>query len=121
FATADPWLPLANDFDRVNVARQLDDPDSLLSFYRRVIWFRKQSSALLHGTYTPLDSSPDTFVYRRDHNVQRLLVALNFASETGRVSLPASGEVVLGTHARREPHVTREVELQPVEGVVITL
>ena len=39
-------------------------PSSLLSFYRRVIWYRKSSPALLEGAYRGLDSPPDTFVYR---------------------------------------------------------
>jgi alpha-glucosidase len=40
---AEPWLPLADDYASNNVAAQLDDPTSLLSFYRQVIWWRKKS------------------------------------------------------------------------------
>src|SRR5262249_19163587 len=42
-SSADPWLPIAEDFATVNVARQLGDSNSLLSFYRQLIWYRKRS------------------------------------------------------------------------------
>jgi len=40
FTTAEPWLP-AVDPARRNVAAQRDDPDSMLTFVRRLIAFRK--------------------------------------------------------------------------------
>jgi len=117
------WLPLADDASDVNVARQLHDPDSLLSFYRRVIWYRKTAPALRSGSYHALDSAPDTFVYARESVEQRLLVALNFASEPRRVDLPlrASGHVVLATDRSRAGSVSDAVTLAPAEGVVIAL
>jgi alpha-glucosidase len=49
------WLPVSPDFARgVNVASQLADPGSLLSFYRRLLRVRKQTPALVAGDYTPL-------------------------------------------------------------------
>jgi alpha-glucosidase len=35
-----PWLPLAPDADRVNVAAEQDDPDSLLNLTRRLVRLR---------------------------------------------------------------------------------
>src|SRR5262249_22311510 len=79
FSTAnETWLPIGPDADVNNVARQANDPRSLLSFYRRLLWYRKQSPALRRGTYRPLDGPTDTFIYLREHAEQRLLVALNF-------------------------------------------
>jgi alpha-glucosidase len=115
---ADPWLPVASEHTTVNVARQVDDPDSLLSFYRQVIWFRKSSPALTQGRYRPLDSPPDTFVYLREHASHRLLIALNFADEPRTVDV-ASGAIVLATHPGRTGSVARHIALGPAEGVVV--
>jgi alpha-glucosidase len=120
FSDAEPWLPLADDVADLNVQRQLDDPHSLLSFYRRVIWYRKGADALLHGSYRALDGPPDTFVYLREHAGRRLLVALNFSGETRRVTLPRSGTVELSTDAQRSGAVSGSVDLRPVEGMVVT-
>jgi alpha-glucosidase len=124
FSTAaEPWLPLGSDAPAVNVARQVRDPRSHLSFYRQLIWFRKGAPALTRGTYRPIDAPADTFVYLREHAGQRLLVALNFASEARRVALPSNGRSVLSTDARHQPGapVTSHLELGPVEGVVLEL
>jgi alpha-glucosidase len=119
FSTADPWLPLADDCAAHNVQSQIDDGDSLLSFYRRLIWYRKQSAALLRGSYRPLDGPADTFVYVREDAQQRLLVALNFGHEIRHVELPFGGHIELSTHRARPRSGTTSIELQPNEGAIV--
>jgi alpha-glucosidase len=118
----DTWLPIGADFETVNVERQACDPHSLLSFYRRLIWYRKQALALTRGTYTPVDGPPDTFIYLREHAPQRLLIALNFASEPRRLSLDgfSSAQIELSTDYDRPsgPVALSDFELGPVEGVI---
>ena len=112
---------MADDFAACNVQRQRDDPQSLLSFYRRVIWYRKKSPALLRGSYRSLDAPADTYVYLREDAEQCLLVALNFSSERQRVSLPRAGRLELSTHARGDERIDGSVELFPNEGIVVAL
>ena len=117
---ADTWLPLAPDHPTINVARQAGDPASLLSFYRRVIWYRKSSPALRDGAYRALDSPSDTFVYLREHPRQRLLVALNFAGEPRTiVAAEARGSVVLGTAPELGGAVAGSIALPAVAGAVV--
>jgi alpha-glucosidase len=122
--TADSWLPLAPDYDAVNVARQRDDPRSQLSLYRRLLWYRKGASALTSGTYQSFDSAPDTFVYRRAHAGQQVVVALNFAGAPRRVTLPAaSGRIEISTDCDRmaAPVSASGFDLRPSEGVIIAV
>ena len=120
---ASTWLPLADDCGAINVERQLRDPRSHLSFYRRAIWYRKRTPALTQGTYTPIDGPPDTFVYRREHGATRCVVALNFASEGRTLQLPelAGARVALSTDSDRDEATlgTTALRLGPCEGVVV--
>ena len=122
---ADGWLPVGPDYDTVNVARQLDDARSHLSLYRRLLWYRKRTPALTRGTYRPLDSAADTFVYLREDGEQRLVVALNFASESRRVTLPpaAAVRVEISTNCDRTFAAVSSngFELQPSEGIIVAL
>ena len=118
FSPAEPWLPLGAEWPTVNVAAQRDDPASMLSFYRRVIWWRKSAPALLEGSLRVLDGPEGTFVYAREHAGQRLIVALNFTAAPATVSLPAPGRVVLSTAGRAE-QVGATLVLRPVEGVIV--
>ena len=124
FTTANhSWLPVGPNTDTVNVVRQTDDADSLLSFYRRVIWYRKRSPALRRGSYRPVDASPDTFVFVRECADERLAVALNFASEPRAVDLAQQGgtQVLLSTDDNRPtaPIGPQPLRLGPLEGVIV--
>ena len=102
FTTGAPWLPLAADATKRNVAAQRDDPASLFSLYRRLIWLRKESAALRRGSYRTLPAPSGVFAYAREAEGERVFVALNFGKARRRVS-PGSGEgrVLVSTdHAR---------------------
>jgi alpha-glucosidase len=91
FTTGTPWLPLNQDFRDVNVQAQQDDPDSVLSFYRKLIRLRKKSPALLDGSFRTLISHPDrAMVYLREAGKQTMLVGLNFSDQPARIPLEES-------------------------------
>ena len=52
FSTMNPWLPLNADWRERNVANQQDDPDSMLSLYRRLLALRREHLALSLGEIT---------------------------------------------------------------------
>lgn len=120
---ASTWLPLADDYASINVERQLRDPRSHFSFYRRAIWYRKRTPALTRGAYVPIDGPPDTFVYRRQHGASRCLVALNFAGEGRTLQLDglSGARLALSTDPDRTEGGlgTAALRLGPCEGVVV--
>jgi alpha-glucosidase len=121
FTTGTPWLPYGN-LD-INVERQLDDPGSMLTLYRRLIWFRKKSQALRDGDYAAIDGLPDPiFAYMRTLGSDRLLAVLNFAAEDVTFKLPANvraAETLIGTHG--EPAASQKLTLAANEARLIRL
>jgi alpha-glucosidase len=76
FTTGNPWLPFGPI--GTNVADQRDDPDSILSLYRRAIWTRKREAALHSGAFRTLQSPPGAFVFERSLDSARtVLCAVN--------------------------------------------
>ncbi|MGI8550117.1 MAG: alpha-amylase family glycosyl hydrolase, partial [Dehalococcoidia bacterium] len=124
FTTGEPWLPLGDP--TISVASQMDDPASLLSLYRRLIWFRKGSAALRSGSYRSLDGMPeDIFAYVRESPNERLLIALNFGLEPRVVPLPerfAGGRVIISTDPARDGGLVRGsmLDLFPNEGWIVS-
>jgi glycosidase len=88
----------------------------LLSFYRRLIWFRRGSAALQVGSYAAVEGVPDgVFAFVREHDGERLLVVLNFLDTEMVATLPSDvrlSEVVIGTHGSRNETTV----LTPCEG-----
>ncbi|MFT3891500.1 MAG: alpha-amylase family glycosyl hydrolase [Anaerolineales bacterium] len=125
----DLWLPLAPDYKEKNVVNELEDPRSFLNFYRKLVATRKASPALVVGDYRSLTTSPaatmDTcFVYERQAEGQRLIVALNFSGDEQKLSLSGlgKGRVILSTMMDREDEVDlSNFTLRANEGCIITL
>ncbi len=98
------WLPLAPDYRQVNVEVELDDPTSLLQLYRRLLACRRATPALQRGEYRSLEGGPeDCYLFLRQTEEQRVLVALNFSGQERRVSLAQEDwvPVILSTHLDR--------------------
>jgi alpha-glucosidase len=123
FTTGDPWLPLAADHAKRNVAAQRDDPASVFSLYRRLNWLRKSSPALRRGSYRTISAPRGVFAFAREADGERVLVALNFAKTPQVVSLGGVGraKVALSTDHTRDgdPVELTSLELGPDEGVVV--
>ncbi len=78
----EPYLPVNSNYKEVNVSRQLENPDSILNFYRRLIKVRKQSNALLHGSWKTLIHYPyEHLAYVRETKTEKVLVIINFSYE----------------------------------------
>lgn len=124
-SAADTWLPLGPDVERINVAAQQRDPASLLSFYRRLIWYRKRTPCLTDGAYRSVDGPPGTFVYERTSEAERLVIALNFEARRQELRLaPAARaelEMSTDTGRRAGPVDPTRIELGPVEGVILRI
>ncbi len=121
--TSELWLPVADDYRKVNTRRQLADPYSILNLYRRLLAYRKATPALQWGSYQPIDNMPEAcFVYLRQAEGELVLIALNFSDQEQHVTLPVPGEsnIVLSTHLDREGVVNlAELVLRGDEGVIL--
>ena len=124
FSTAEPWLPIAADYETVNVAVEEDDPDSMLALHRRLIALRRAEPALEVGSYTAVPATGDVLAYLREGGERRFLVALNLGDQGATLELPDGmrGTVTIGTHQDREGAVIEgPVVLRGDEGMVIRL
>lgn len=91
------WLPLnPNYLEGINVAQQRADPDSMFSFYRKLIALRKNTPALVGGSYTSInEGSKDVLSFLRsspDGN-QTCLVAINLSDRTQKMEYDLKGSL----------------------------
>jgi alpha-glucosidase len=94
----EPWLPIADDHEWVNVAVQRDDEGSLLRFVKRLLELRRGTPALAFGGYRRIHPVPDDCVaFVREHGGQRIAVALNFGDAAASVGLRLANAPPEGT------------------------
>ncbi|TNE47139.1 MAG: alpha-amylase [Deltaproteobacteria bacterium] len=84
FTQGKPWHPLPQH-DKANVAGQTQDPNSLLSLYRKLIRVRNNHRALRTGTFAPLildgQGVSAVVAFIRTHEKQRLAVVVNMGQQ----------------------------------------
>jgi len=87
FTTGKPWNKVNPDYTRINVEAQNKEPDSILNFYRKLIWIRKKNITLRQGKYRENPDSPKgVFSFFRETTEETLLVVLNFTDKKRRLS-----------------------------------
>jgi alpha-glucosidase len=125
FTSGRPWLPIAADFTRVNVAAEQSQPDSILSLYRRLIGLRRSEPALAVGDFEPLPAEEDLIAYVRKSGERRILTVLNLGSDMRNfdlAQLKRSGRLLLSTYLDGEPGpLLGRISLRPDEGAIIEL
>ena len=123
------WLPLDSNYKEINVASELNDPRSMLNFYRKLLACRKSTAALQTGGYRSInpesaETQANCFVFERQTGDQRVIVALNFSNKEQKLILPnlGTGRIVLSTTLDREGDANLSgFSLRENEGCIIVL
>jgi oligo-1,6-glucosidase len=121
FGTGKPWLPVNDNYSKVNVTVQDKDALSCLNYFRAMQKLRKENEVLIYGKYTLLDKeNPDVFVYTREWKGRKLLVMLNFkdkpAKATTGLDLSKAKQLI-----HNYPGGAADGTLKPYEAVIYEL
>ncbi|WP_136689769.1 glycoside hydrolase family 13 protein [Halorhabdus amylolytica] len=88
FTDGEPWIVVNPNHTEINVESERDDPDSVLRYYRELIDIRHDSDVLVYGDFEFLVAGDEqVFAYVRAHDEERLLVVLNWSSDSCHLDL----------------------------------
>ncbi|MEL7298538.1 MAG: alpha-amylase family glycosyl hydrolase, partial [Pseudomonadota bacterium] len=94
FSTHSPWLPIASSHATAAVDQQVQDPSSVLHFFRELLALRQASPALRRGHLEFLESATPLIVIRRWHDQEQWLSVINATDDTATFERPESTESV---------------------------
>ncbi len=83
YRNSGPWWDssLVKPDDGVSVEEQINDPNSLFTFYKKMINLRKKHTDLFQGDYKTIKNDHDsTFSFLRSTGSNAVLVVINFSS-----------------------------------------
>ncbi|WP_421381488.1 glycoside hydrolase family 13 protein [Bacillus salacetis] len=126
FTSGQPWLAVNPNYKEINTEAQINDEDSIFNYYKKLIVLRKQYDIIVYGKYDLiLPNHEKLYAYTRTLGDEKLLVLCNFYGEDLEVELP---EEVVSENAsslirnyKGEAKLTKQMKLQPYEGIVFTL
>lgn len=119
FTTGTPWMTVNPNYREINAATQVNDPDSVFGFYKKLISLRKKHPIIDSGDYDLLLPEDErVFIYRRSHEDKTLLVLCNFSGgEVSDIDLArlgsGKGELLIANYPLDE---INPLKLLPYEG-----
>ena len=120
FTSGTPWLQVNKNYKTINAAAQVNDPDSVFAYYKKLIALRHTNEVMVNGVYDVLiQDHPQIYAYTRTLGDKQLLVLCN-DSDTN-AAIPA--EIQEKIHAAKNILIqnykdTDESTLRPYEAVV---
>ncbi len=79
FTTGTPWIGVNGNYKTINAASQVGRPDSVFSYYQKLIGLRKAYDIFADGYFELLmPEDPQIFVYTRTDELTEMLVYANF-------------------------------------------
>lgn len=120
FTSGTPWLQVNKNYKTINADAQVNDPDSVFAYYKKLIALRHTNEVMVDGVYDVLiPDHPQIYAYTRTLGDKQLLVLCN-DSDTN-AAIPA--EIQEKIHAAKNILIqnykdTDESTLRPYEAVV---
>jgi glycosidase len=93
FTVGRPYRALSANVATANVAAQVSDAQSLLSFYKAMLALRNVHPSIARGTYEQALAEGNVLSFRRRHGDELAVVSINYASNAATLvlsALPAS-------------------------------
>ncbi len=94
FTTGTPWLPVNDNYKKINVAVENEDPESCLNHFKKMVQLRKDNPVFVYGKYTLLLPEHDQiYAYTRELDGEKMLIMLNFSPEVATVEIPVKKDL----------------------------
>ncbi len=82
FTAGIPWIKINPNYTDINAEAQVNDPDSVYSYYKKLISLRKQYDIIVYGNYQLLEKDHEKlFIYSRTLGNEKLLILCNFTED----------------------------------------
>jgi alpha-glucosidase len=125
FTEGTPWLKVNPNFKKVNVANQLEDEQSILHFYKKLIQLKKNYALFPYGSYDLLlEDDEQIIAYKRQLNDKIAVIISNLSpseaewrSEDNNLTLTSEGLVLANYDVTTHGALT-SFKLKPYEARV---
>ena len=100
-AAVGPWISVNPNHDAINAAAEVNDPDSVYAFYRRLIALRHEDPVVAAGDWELVDAdSEQVYAFTRTLGGERLLVMVNMTADETAVPAESAALPAGRSHGR---------------------
>lgn len=122
FSTANPWLSIPENYKYINAEKEMQEEDSIFSYYKELIRIRKNEPVISEGKIEFLYEEDDSvFAYRRYLAEEEMIVLNNLTGEEvilGDAEFLKDAKKVIGNYDG-EFVLWNRIKLRPYETIVL--
>lgn len=123
FTTGKPWLVVNKNYKDINVESQINDENSVLSYYKKLICLRKDEEykeTIVYGKFSPVYEEYDNILafYRKGED-KTLLIIANYQDKKVELPLLHQNSKVLINNYDRLNVENETIILEPYQTVVL--
>lgn len=123
FSETEPWIPLSDNYEQINAEKQIQDEDSIMEFYKRLITLRKEKPVIAKGSIAFVEKeNSDVLAYIRSLSTRQILVCCNLRGRESQMNLTQewlAGRKILGNYKEDHGNESGRLTLQPYEFIVL--
>ncbi|MPQ44014.1 glycoside hydrolase family 13 protein [Clostridium tarantellae] len=120
FTEGEPWMLINENSSDINVKSQLEDENSILSFYKNLIKIRKENKTLVYGKYELLEEKHEQiYAYKRIYNGEEFLILCNLSNEEAKFNSKLelnSKNILISNYKVSDHYNTKNITLKPYEA-----
>lgn len=121
FTKGTPWMKVNPNYKDINAKMEVNDSDSIYSYYKKLISLRHSMPVIVYGEYHLLEEEhPDLYIYTREDQDEKLLVITNFSMNEHIYELPKEfidGEILISN--QDDTNVNEMFKVLPYGAYVI--
>ncbi len=122
FTTGKPWIKINKNYKEINVEKQLNDENSILNFYKKMIKLKKEYEGLIYGKFNLiLEEDENIFAYERIYNDELFLIVCNISDKNINFKYKNTLRNVLLSNYYVKCEETNDVNLRPWECILYKL
>ncbi|EKY26065.1 alpha-glucosidase [Clostridium celatum] len=120
FTKGKPWINLNENYKTINVEAQINDENSILNFYKKMIKVRKENKTLIYGSYDLiLEDDDKIYAYTRYMKNERFIVIVNLSHDEVLYSYDEElkyENLLINNYEVEKHDVIKEIKLKPYEA-----
>ncbi|AYE33627.1 glycoside hydrolase family 13 protein [Clostridium septicum] len=121
FTYGTPWIGVTDNYKNINVEIELNDDDSILNFYKKMIKLKKERLPLIYGKYNLiLEEDEDIYAYERILDNDRYIIITNLSENnviySYKNAVLNSDNLLLSNYQVKEHKDSTEFDLRPYEA-----
>lgn len=123
FTSGTPWLKVNPNYHEINVKAQLQDEDSVLNYYKKLLALRKSDTykeVFTYGRFLPLFETEDgIFAYERRSETRWVVVIANFSEDEKTLRLEKASTLQVLLNNQKDVQIQKDcVTLQSCQVMV---